>query len=204
MTPVVDVPAQTDTAELRVGEKVLALPVEQAVAGQSAINIGPRLKDGHPNADFYSGLIYRAAWHDGSVPYDLDRFLVAQQPVYDAVLDELRRGRKTSHWMWFVFPQIAGLGYSAMAQRFAIASLDEARAYLAHAVLGARLRECAELVLATRGRTAEEIFGSTDALKLRSCMTLFHRAAPDEPVFARMLDRFYGGVADEATDALLG
>ena len=140
----------------------------------------------------------------GAVPYDLDRFLVAQQPVYANVLDELRRGRKTSHWMWFVFPQVAGLGYSAMAQRFAIASLDEARAYLAHAVLGARLCECAELVLATRGRTAEEIFGSTDALKLRSCMTLFHRAAPDEPVFARMLDRFYGGVADEATDALLG
>ena len=140
----------------------------------------------------------------GAVPYDLDRFLVAQEPVYANVLDELRRGRKTSHWMWFVFPQIAGLGYSAMAQRFAIASLDEARAYLAHAVLGARLCECAELVLATRGRTAEEIFGSTDALKLRSCMTLFHRAAPDEPVFARMLGRFYGGVADEATDALLG
>ena len=140
----------------------------------------------------------------GSMPYDLDRFLVAQQPVYDDVLDELRRGRKTCHWMWFVFPQVAGLGYSAMAQRFAIASLDEARAYLAHPALGARLRECAELVLATRGRTAVEIFGSTDALKLCSCMTLFHRAAPDEPVFARVLDRYYGGVADEATDARLG
>jgi len=138
------------------------------------------------------------------VPYDLDRFLVAQDHVYNDVLDELRRGRKTSHWMWFVFPQVAGLGYSAMAQRFAITSLDEARVYLAHPVLGVRLRECAELVLATRGRTAEEIFGSTDALKLRSCMTLFHRAAPDEPVFARVLDRHYGGVADEATDARLG
>jgi uncharacterized protein (DUF1810 family) len=138
------------------------------------------------------------------VPYDLDRFLVAQQPVYDDVIDELRRGRKTSHWMWFVFPQVAGLGSSAMARRFAIASLDEARAYLAHPVLGARLRECAELVLASGGRTAVEIFGSTDALKLRSCMTLFHRAAPDETVFARVLDRPYGGVADEATDARLG
>jgi uncharacterized protein (DUF1810 family) len=138
------------------------------------------------------------------VPHDLDRFLVAQQPVYDDVLDELRRGRKTSHWMWFVFPQVAGLGSSIMAQRFAIASLGEARAYLAHPVLGARVRECAELVLAIRGATAEEIFGSTDALKLRSCATLFHRAAPDEPLFARVLDRYYGGVADEATDARLG
>jgi uncharacterized protein (DUF1810 family) len=138
------------------------------------------------------------------MPYDLDRFLVAQQPIYDHVLDELRRGRKTSHWMWFIFPQIAGLGYSAMAQRFAITSLDEARAYLAHPVLGTRLRECATLVLASGGRTAVEIFGSTDALKLRSCMTLFRRAAPDERVFARVLDRDYGGVADEATDARLG
>lgn len=138
------------------------------------------------------------------MPHDLDRFLVAQQPVYDDVLDELRRGRKTSHWMWFVFPQVAGLGSSIMAQRFAIASLGEARAYLAHPVLGARVRECAELVLAIRGATAEEIFGSTDALKLRSCATLFHRAAPDEPLFARVLDRYYGGVADEATDARLG
>jgi len=136
--------------------------------------------------------------------YDLDRFLVAQQHVYDDVLDELRRGHKTSHWMWFIFPQAAGLGYSAMAQRFAITSLDEARAYLAHSVLGARLRECAELVLAGGGRTAVEIFGSTDALKLRSCMTLFHRAAPDDPVFAQVLGRYYGGNADEATVARLG
>lgn len=138
------------------------------------------------------------------MPYDLDRFLVAQQPVYDGVLEELRRGRKTGHWIWFVFPQIAGLGYSAMSQQFAIASLDEARAYLAQPVLGARLRECAGFVLATRGRTAVEILGPTDAMKLRSCMTLFHRAAPDEPVFAQVLDRYYGGVADEATDARLG
>ena len=138
------------------------------------------------------------------MPYDLDRFLVAQQHVYDGVLDELRCGRKTGHWIWFIFPQIAGLGYSAMSQHFAIASLDEARAYLAEPVLGARLRECAGVVLATRGRTAVEILGSTDAMKLRSCMTLFHRAAPDEPVFAQVLDRYYGGLADEATDARLG
>ena len=138
------------------------------------------------------------------MPYRLDRFLVEQQEAYDGVLEELRRGRKTGHWMWFIFPQVAGLGSSAMSRRFAIASLDEARAYLAHPVLGARLRECAGLVLAIRGRTAEEIFGSTDAMKLRSCMTLFHRAAPDEASFAQVLDRHYGGVADEAIDARLG
>jgi uncharacterized protein (DUF1810 family) len=138
------------------------------------------------------------------MPYDLDRFLLEQQDVYDGVLGELRRGRKTGHWIWFIFPQVAGLGYSPMSQRFAIASLDEARAYLAHPVLGARLRDCAGVLLATRGRTAQEILGSTDAMKLRSCMTLFQRAAPDEPVFAQVLDRYYGGVADDATDARLG
>jgi uncharacterized protein (DUF1810 family) len=137
------------------------------------------------------------------MPYDLDRFLAAQEHVYDGVLEELRRGRKTGHWIWFIFPQVAGLGHSAMSQHFAINSLNEARAYLAHPVLGTRLRECAGVVLATRGRTAEEIFGSTDAMKLRSCMTLFHRAAPDEPVFVQVLDRYYGGGADEATDARL-
>ncbi len=136
--------------------------------------------------------------------YDLDRFLVEQQYAYDGVLGELRRGLKTGHWIWFIFPQIAGLGHSAMSQRFSISSLDEARAYLAHPVLGARLRECAGLVLETRGRTAEQIFGSIDAMKLRSCMTLFHRAAPAESVFEQVLDRYYGGVADEATDARLG
>lgn len=136
--------------------------------------------------------------------YDLDRFLVEQQYVYESVLAELRRGLKTGHWIWFIFPQIAGLGHSAMSQRFAIGSLDEARAYLAHPILGVRLRECSELVLETRGRTAEQIFGSIDAMKLRSCMTLFHRAGPGETVFAQVLDRYYGGVADEATDARLG
>jgi len=137
------------------------------------------------------------------MPYDLDRFLAEQQPVYDGVLEELRRGRKTGHWIWFIFPQIAGLGYSLQSQQFAITSLDEARAYLAHPMLGARLRECAGVVLATRGWTAEEIFGPTDAMKVRSCMTLFHRAAPDEAVFGQVLDRYYGGVVDEATDARL-
>ncbi len=137
------------------------------------------------------------------MPYDLNRFVVEQGYVYEDVLGELRRGLKTGHWIWFIFPQIAGLGQSDISRRFAIGSLDEARAYLAHPVLGARLRECAGIVLATKGRTSEEIFGSLDAMKLRSCMTLFHRAAPDEPVFAQVLDRYYGGVADEATDARL-
>ena len=135
--------------------------------------------------------------------YDLDRFLLAQQGVYEGVLAELRRGRKPGHWMWFIFPQVAGLGYSEMSRRFAIASLAEARAYLDHAVLGARLRESARLVLDIRGATAEEIFGSIDAMKLRSCMTLFHRARSDEPVFAQVLARFYDSAADETTDTLL-
>ena len=138
------------------------------------------------------------------MPYDLERFLEEQRDVYDDALDELCRGRKTGHWIWFIFPQIAGLGYSFMSQRFAISSLDEARDYLAHPVLGSRLRECARTVLETNDRTAEEIFGPIDALKLRSCMTLFHRAAPDESVFAQVLDRYYGGAADWATDARLG
>lgn len=133
--------------------------------------------------------------------HDLDRFLVAQGLVYEDVLTELRRGRKTSHWMWFIFPQVAGLGQSAMSKRFAIGSLDEARAYLAHPVLGARLRECAGLVLATTALTAEDIFGLIDAMKLRSSMTLFHRAAPEEPIFGQVLGSFYRGVPDEATDA---
>jgi uncharacterized protein (DUF1810 family) len=134
----------------------------------------------------------------------LQRFVAAQAPVYDDVIAELRRGRKTSHWMWFVFPQIAGLGHSEMSRRYAIASLDEARAYVADPVLGARLRECTQALLeAPAGRSAQDIFGSIDALKLRSSMTLFHRAAPDEALFAQVLDRHYGS-PDPETDALLG
>ncbi|TME80715.1 MAG: DUF1810 domain-containing protein [Chloroflexi bacterium] len=139
--------------------------------------------------------------------YDLERFVSAQEGMYDDVLEELRRGRKSGHWIWFIFPQIAGLGQSAMSQRYALRSLEEARAYLAHPVLGARLRECAELVLEAgerAGGSAEEIFGSLDAKKVRSSMTLFRLAAPDEPVFGRLLDRFYGGAMDEATLGILG
>jgi uncharacterized protein (DUF1810 family) len=135
--------------------------------------------------------------------YDLNRFLIEQQHIYGGVLEELRRGRKTGHWIWYIFPQLAGLGRSQMSRDFAIGSLDEARAYLAHPVLGSHLRECAEALLSIEGRSAEEILGSVDAMKVRSCMTLFHRAAPDEPVFTQVLDRFYGGVADSATDDLL-
>jgi uncharacterized protein (DUF1810 family) len=137
------------------------------------------------------------------VTYDLKRFVRAQEPVYDDVVAELRRGRKTSHWMWFVFPQIAGLGRSETARYYAIGSLDEARAYLAHPVLGPRLRECSGLLLAVQGRTAEGIFGPIDAMKLRSSMTLFLRADREEPVFRRVLDRLCGGAPDDATDALV-
>ena len=141
--------------------------------------------------------------YDAPMDVELDRFVRAQAPVYDEVLAELRQGRKTSHWMWFVFPQFAGLGRSETARYYAIGSLDEARAYLAHPVLGPRLRECARLLLAVEERTAESILGPIDALKLRSSMTLFLRADPDVPLFRRVLDRFYASLPDEATDALL-
>jgi uncharacterized protein (DUF1810 family) len=140
-----------------------------------------------------------------SDPYDLQRFVDAQDRggTYDRALQELRDGRKTSHWMWFVFPQIAGLGTSPMAQRYAIASLDEARAYLAHPVLGARLRESASALTGLATRSPEEVLGGIDAIKLRSSMTLFARAAPDEPLFGEVLDQYFGGVADDTTDARL-
>lgn len=136
-------------------------------------------------------------------PYDLARFVAAQEGAYAGALAELRRGLKTGHWIWFVFPQVAGLGFSPMSQRYAIASLDEARAYLAHPILGPRLRECAGVVAGTTGRTAEQILGEIDAMKLRSSMTLFHRADPEEPVFAEVLRDYFDGVPDEATDRRL-
>jgi uncharacterized protein (DUF1810 family) len=136
--------------------------------------------------------------------FDLERFVAAQDGAYDRALAELRAGRKTGHWIWFVFPQIAGLGRSEMSRSYAIGSLAEARAYLAHPVLGPRLHECAAALLATQGRSAEEMLGSIDAVKLRSSMTLFLRAAPDEPSFQAVLERFYAGRPDAATDAILG
>ena len=134
---------------------------------------------------------------------ELSRFVDAQARVWDEVRAELAAGRKRTHWMWFVFPQLRGLGRSEMARRYGIASRDEAVAYLAHPLLGPRLRECVGLVLATEGRSAHEIFGSPDDLKLCSCLTLFREASGGDALFARALDRFHGGRADAATLALL-
>jgi uncharacterized protein (DUF1810 family) len=131
--------------------------------------------------------------------FDLDRFVDAQDPVYGAVLDELRSGRKRSHWMWFIFPQVAGLGSSAMAQKYAISSTDEAAAYLAHPVLGPRLRECAGLVAAVDDKAIEEIFDDPDDRKFHSSMTLFADVAPDEAVFQECLDKYFDGKPDPAT-----
>ncbi|MDM0083396.1 DUF1810 domain-containing protein [Variovorax sp. J31P179] len=136
-------------------------------------------------------------------PEGLQRFVEAQATVYDAVCRELRAGRKTSHWMWFVFPQLRVLGRSATARFFGLADLAEAQAYAAHPVLGPRLVECSELVLAASGRSAHEIFGTPDDLKLCSCMTLFEVAAA-APVFARVLERLYAGERDALTLAELG
>ena len=131
--------------------------------------------------------------------YNLHRFLTAQAPTYDTVLAELRAGRKSSHWIWFIFPQIAGLGHSAVSQQFAIASLDEAKAYLQHPVLGQRLRECTQLVLNVEGRNAEEIFPYPDNLKFRSCMTLFLTAAPEHTLFNNALLKYFDGKPDQST-----
>ena len=143
-----------------------------------------------------------------SDPYDLQRFRAAQDQggAYAAALTELRAGRKRGHWIWFVFPQLDGLGSSPMARRYAIRSLDEARAYLADDVLGARLRECCDAILALEvswGADPEAVLGGIDALKLRSSMTLFGLAAPDEPTFRQVLERFYDGHSDAATERLL-
>lgn len=134
--------------------------------------------------------------------WDLERFVAAQAPIYDRVLAELRAGSKQTHWMWFVFPQIAGLGRSPMARAYAIASLEEARAYLAHPMLGARLRESTRAALAS-GRAASAVFGSPDDLKFRSSMTLFGAADPEEPLFRQALDAMCGGERDPATLDLL-
>jgi uncharacterized protein (DUF1810 family) len=138
-------------------------------------------------------------------PADLQRFLDAQDAggTYERALAELTAGRKTSHWMWFVFPQLAGLGQSEMSRRYAIASLAEARAYAEHPLLGERLRECCRALLRHRDREAASVLGGIDAVKLRSAMTLFAAAAPAEPLFAAVLDAFYAGEPDTATERLL-
>ena len=136
-------------------------------------------------------------------PFDLDRFHAAQAPVYGQALGELRAGRKTGHWMWFVFPQIAGLGFSAMAERYAIGSLGEAQAYLADPLLGPRLVECVEALIGHAGVSAEDILGGVDAMKLRSSLTLFGAADPDQFLFQQALDRFFAGQGDPHTLARL-
>jgi uncharacterized protein (DUF1810 family) len=135
--------------------------------------------------------------------YDLERFVRAQAPVYDTVVKELGAGRKRSHWMWFIFPQLEGLGLSEMAQRYAIASVDEAAAFLAHPVLGARLRECAALVLAVPGGSVDAIFGHPDNMKFHSSMTLFAAVPGTDPVFGQNLDKYFRGAPDSLTLARL-
>ena len=136
-------------------------------------------------------------------PHSLQRFVDAQSDDYESALAELRAGQKRTHWMWYIFPQLEGLGASSMARRYAIKDLDEARAYLQHPVLGPRLRECAGAMLEHRDRSARAILGSPDDLKLRSCATLFARASA-EPVFQEILVNFYDGVTDDRTERLLG
>jgi uncharacterized protein (DUF1810 family) len=137
-------------------------------------------------------------------PHQLQRFLDAQADNYDDAIAEIRDGRKRTHWMWYVFPQIDGLGFSSTAKHFAIKSMDEARAYLEHPILGARLRECAEAALRIEGASASEIFGSPDDLKLKSSATLFACVAPAGSVFEQLLTKFYAGKRDEKTLQLLG
>ena len=139
-----------------------------------------------------------------SDPYNLKRFLGAQATIYQKVLAELKAGQKRSHWIWYIFPQYQGLGFSSMSQRYAIQSLDEARAYLNHPVLGDRLIECTTTVLSITGRSAYQIFGSPDDLKLRSCATLFAVVSPADSLFVQLLDRFYHGQRDPKTLQLLG
>lgn len=140
---------------------------------------------------------------DSSDPFNLERFVQAQNDVYDDVLLELRSGRKRSHWMWFIFPQYEGLGFSPISQLYSIKSLAEATAYLAHPVLGLRLIGCSETVLSVEGRSAHEIFGSPDDMKLKSCATLFVHVSPPGSVFHRILDKYYGGAQDARTLELL-
>jgi uncharacterized protein (DUF1810 family) len=140
---------------------------------------------------------------DADQTHDLSRFLEAQEGVHTRAIAEIRGGRKRSHWMWFVFPQLAGLGRSATSQRYSIRDLAEAKAYLDHPVLGARLRECAEAACGVKGRSALELFGSPDDLKLRSCATLFAQVSPHGSVFHRLLDKYFGGAPDEKTLRLL-
>jgi len=137
-------------------------------------------------------------------PHDLQRFVDAQQPVYAQVIEELRRGTKTGHWMWFIFPQVRGLGHSSLSERFGISSLEEAAAYLRHPILGPRLRECTSLVMGIERRSSQRIFGCTDNLKFRSSMTLFAQTTGDDELFEQALRKFYSGKHDDRTIEILG
>jgi uncharacterized protein (DUF1810 family) len=137
-------------------------------------------------------------------PYSLSRFINAQETIFEVVLAELRSGQKRSHWMWYIFPQIEGLGHSPTSRYYAIKSLDEAREYLNHPILGSRLVECAEILLGIEGRTAAEIFGFPDDLKFRSCMTMFSWAAKANSIFDRVLEKYFDGKPDKETLKLLG
>jgi uncharacterized protein (DUF1810 family) len=140
----------------------------------------------------------------GGDPHNLSRFVQAQEGDYEQALSEIKSGRKQSHWMWYIFPQFEGLGFSSTSRHYSIKSLAEAEAYLSHPVLGARLRECAGAALGVQGRTASAIFGSPDDMKLRSCATLFARVSPPGSVFEQLLDRYYQGEPDGKTLRLLG
>lgn len=148
-------------------------------------------------------MIDKAGSEQGSDPFQLSRFVNAQDKIYDRALAELKDGRKRSHWMWFVFPQIEGLGFSSTTQYYSIKSLEEARRYLDHPVLGKRLRECTETILALEGLSASSIFGYPDDLKLKSSMTLFAGVAEPQSVFMRVLEKYYQGNPDERTVAIL-
>ena len=137
-------------------------------------------------------------------PYNLNRFITAQEGLFENVLTELKNGRKQTHWMWFIFPQIDGLGFSSTTKYYAIKNLEEARQYLTHPVLGARLLQCSQLVLAVEGKSAHNIFGSPDDMKLKSCMTLFTQVAGPDSVFASVLEKYFHGKPDEKTISLLG
>ena len=140
---------------------------------------------------------------NGDNPFDLRRFVQAQQGEYERALAEIKSGRKRSHWMWYIFPQLDGLGHSSMARRYSVKTLAEARSYLAHSILGPRLQECVEVLLGLEGHTAHEVFGSPDDLKLRSCATLFAEVSPADSVFHRLLTKYFQGEADKQTLRLL-
>jgi uncharacterized protein (DUF1810 family) len=140
----------------------------------------------------------------GDDPHSLNRFVEAQQGVYEGALAEVTSGKKRSHWMWFIFPQFLGLGFSSTSKHYAIKTIDEAKAYLAHPVLGPRLLECTKVVVEFEGRTATQIFGSPDDMKLRSCATLFACVSPPGSVFHRVIEKYYGGAFDDQTVRLVG